>query len=154
MKPRILRNLILISAASLGLAACNEGYGYGGLNYGYGGGYYDGYYGSPYYGWYDGWYYPGTGYYVYDRRGTRRNWDDGQRRYWESRRGNWNGNSQWRGREGNWNGRRDGTWNGRRDGNWNGNRTGNWSGQRSGTPNSGTGRPMWRGGGGTATPAP
>ena len=39
--------------------------GYGG--YGYGSPYYGGYgYGSPYYGWYDDYYYPGTGYYVYD----------------------------------------------------------------------------------------
>ena len=30
---------------------------YGGYGYGYG---------SPYYGWYDNYYYPGTGYYVYD----------------------------------------------------------------------------------------
>ena len=45
MNSRTLRNLILISAASLGLAACNEGYGYGGMSYGYG----DGYYGDSYY---------------------------------------------------------------------------------------------------------
>ena len=45
-------------------------YGYGGYGspYGYGG--YGGY--SPYYGWHDGYYYPGTGYYVYDRDRRRR----------------------------------------------------------------------------------
>jgi hypothetical protein len=57
-------------------------YGYAGYNspYGYG-------YGSPYYGWYDGYYYPGTGYYVYDRYRNRTRWSDAQRRYWERRRG-------------------------------------------------------------------
>ena len=83
MKAHLVRNLVLISAASLGLAACTEGYGYGGI--GYGSSYYDdyyggGYYGSPYYGWYDGWYYPGNGYYIYDRSGGRRTWNDRQRR--------------------------------------------------------------------------
>src|ERR1700712_5991603 len=98
MKPRILRNLILISAASLGLASCTDGYGYGG-RVGYGGGYYDGYgggygggygyggygygdYDGSYYGWNDGWDYPGTGYYVFDSRGLRRRRGDGERRYW------------------------------------------------------------------------
>lgn len=141
MRP-LLRNIILASAAALGLAGCNDGYGYGGASYGWGTGYYDGYYGngyygSPYYGWYDGWYYPGSGYYVYDRGGARRNWNDGQRRYWEGRRGTWNGDSRpnWNGYRGNnndarppWRGRSDGNWQGRRDGNWNGNRGGgNWN---------------------------
>lgn len=137
MKPRILRNLVLISAASLGLAACTDGYGYGGVGYGYGGyynDYYDGgYYGSPYYGWYDGWYYPGTGYYVFDNRGTRRRWDDGQRRYWEGRRHNREANPQWRGS-------RDGTWNRER---WNRDGSGNrerWNRNRT----DGEQRPLWR----------
>src|SRR3546814_1750331 len=41
-----------------------------------------GYYG----GWYDGYYYPGSGYYVYNRSGHRQRWSEGQRRYWEGRR--------------------------------------------------------------------
>jgi hypothetical protein len=72
----------------------NGGYGgYYGAGYGspYGNGYpYNGYgygYGSPYYGWYDGFYYPGTGYYVYDSHRNRHRWSDAQRRYWERQRG-------------------------------------------------------------------
>jgi len=44
-----------------------------------------GYYGSPYWGWNDGWYYPGTGYYVYDRERRRREWTEAERRYWTER---------------------------------------------------------------------
>lgn len=53
------------------------GYGYG-SPYGYG-------YGMPGYGWYDGYYYPGSGYYVYDQHRNARRWSDTQRRYWEWR---------------------------------------------------------------------
>jgi hypothetical protein len=57
------------------------GYGYGSPygSYGYG-------YGSPYWGWNNGFYYPGTGYYVYDGSRTPYRWSDSQRRYWEQRR--------------------------------------------------------------------
>src|SRR6476620_2666728 len=57
------------------------GYGspYGGLGYGYG-------YGSPYSGWYGDFYYPGTGYYVYDHHHHQHRWSDSQRQYWENRR--------------------------------------------------------------------
>lgn len=78
----------LIAAVSLGLGGCaanglgmgvGTGYGYGYDDYGYG---YDRYgygyspygynsYGSPY-GWYNGYYYPGSGGWVYDRDGRRR----------------------------------------------------------------------------------
>ena len=84
----------LIAAVSLGLGGCaynglgvgvGSGYGYDDYGYGYdryGYGYdryaYGGYspygyngYGSPY-GWYNGYYYPGTGGWVYDRDGGRR----------------------------------------------------------------------------------
>jgi len=87
------------------------GYGYGGYgsygNYGYGGCYdpwsgaggYGGYdpYGFPYggygygscggsyWGWNDGYYYPGTGYYVYDRYRRPHVWSDSQKRYWSER---------------------------------------------------------------------
>ena len=94
--------------AGLGLGGCAYGgYGpYGGHSVGVGNGYYDPYYGgyygsrygsygsryygSPYYGmsywgWNDGFYYPGTGYYVYDRYRNRYRWSDAQRRYWLSR---------------------------------------------------------------------
>ena len=66
------------------------GLGYGGYG-GYGGYYgspygYGGYgYGMPYWGWYDNWYYPGTGYYVYDRYRNRQVWTDAQKAYWTER---------------------------------------------------------------------
>ena len=68
-----IRAAAMVAAASAALAGCSTYGGYGGLSLGYGGGYYDDYY------------YPGTGYYVYDRRGTRHRWNDSQRRYWQSR---------------------------------------------------------------------
>ena len=71
------------------------GYGYGSpyygrsgisLGVGYGSGYYGGYgYGSPYYGWYDNYYYPGTGYYVYDTYSRPHVMTTTQRTYWASR---------------------------------------------------------------------
>ena len=63
------------------------GYGspYGAYGYDYGSPYYGRGYGS-YYGWNDGFYYPGTGYYVYDRYRRPYRWSNAQRRYWEGRR--------------------------------------------------------------------
>lgn len=89
----------LVAGLSLGACTYGNGYGYSGLSIGFGtGGYYDDYYDpyyggdpygrsySPYYGWYDGFYYPGTGYYVYDRYRRPHRWNDYQRGYWENRR--------------------------------------------------------------------
>jgi hypothetical protein len=73
----------LAFAATAALGGCADGYGYGGVSAGYGSGYYD----DGYYGWYGDYYYPGTGYYVYDRDRRPHRWNDGQRRYWEGRRG-------------------------------------------------------------------
>ena len=95
MTARALRGVALAATAFLGLSACSTygGYGYGGASYGASLGYAS----SPYYGWYDDFYYPGSGYYVYDRVGRRHAWNDGQRRYWQGRRSegrpraNWNG---------------------------------------------------------------
>lgn len=106
------RFAILIAAAGLSLGGCAYGdlgfglgygdpYGYGyspygsygynpygyGSSSGYGIGYgsrYGGYYGSPW-GWYDNFYYPGTGYYVYDSYRRPRIWTDSQRSYWTQR---------------------------------------------------------------------
>lgn len=66
------------------------GYGYGSSAYDvYGDPYFSGRYGySPAYGWYNNYFYPGTGYYVYDRRGTRYSYNDDQRRFWERNRFN------------------------------------------------------------------
>ena len=63
----------------LGVAACSDGYGYRGVDAGYA-------YGAGYYGWYGDYYYPGSGYYVYDRYRRPLRWSDDQRRYWLSRR--------------------------------------------------------------------
>jgi hypothetical protein len=115
--------LALVASCSLAACAYDDGYGYGGMSVGYGGGYYGDYYddyydpyygggyGYPsYYGWYGGYYYPGTGYYVYDRSGRRHRWSDNQRRHWEGRRdsaqrdGSWSRDRGDRTRDGNWSG--------------------------------------------------
>jgi hypothetical protein len=103
MKSTILRPAI-IAVAALGLAGCSsydDGYGYGYSRVSLGYSNYGGY-GTPYYyGWYDGYYYPGTGYYLYDRYGSRYRWSDRYRNYWEARRpsgrsyrDNWSGYRQ------------------------------------------------------------
>jgi hypothetical protein len=79
----------------LGYGSPYYGYGYdsyyGGVPYGpYGGygtypGYYGGFgYGVPY-GWYDNYYYPGSGYYVYDTYRRPHVMTSTQRAYWSSR---------------------------------------------------------------------
>ena len=93
----------LLVAATLGLGACStyDRYGYSDVRVGvnYGSPYYGSRYArSGYYGWYDNFYYPGTGYYVYDRRGARHRWSSRHRDYWIARRStgrsyrdNWSG---------------------------------------------------------------
>ena len=81
-------------AAAVGLSACvDDGYGYGG-GVGYVSDGYDPYYGGfnadPYWGWYGDYYYPGTGYYVYDRNRGRHRWNGGQQNYWRGRSQTWN----------------------------------------------------------------
>jgi hypothetical protein len=117
------RLAILIAAAGLSVGGCaynglGVGLGYGDP-YGYGYGPYSGYgaydpyfdytYGRPGYGysmpygWYGGYYYPGTGYYVYDQYRNPFYWTDIQRRHWESQphhsswtRANWSAFAQHR----------------------------------------------------------
>ena len=92
---RAIRSLALAATAALGLSACGpyDGYGYSGVNVGYGTGYDDyassSYYGGGYgggYGWYGDYYYPGSGYLVYDRAGRSQRWNGDQQRYFENRR--------------------------------------------------------------------
>lgn len=88
----ILGATLLGGAAALG-GCVDDGYGYGGSRVAVG---YGNSFGSPYWGWYDDYYYPGTGAYVYDRYRHRHTWNDGQRAYWEQRRGTWRGEQRWR----------------------------------------------------------
>jgi hypothetical protein len=110
-----LKLAALALAGGVSLAGCATGYGYGEYGYGYGpyyGGYaypygYDYGYGGYYdpFGWYGDFYYPGVGIYVYDRDHHRHEWNDDQRRYWESRRSTWQSRTgrTWGGSE-NWSG--------------------------------------------------
>jgi len=101
-----IRLIGLALVAGLATAACNDGYGYGGVSAGYGsGGYYGPAYGygdvgypgyggyggygyaPSYFGWYGDYYYPGTGVYVYDRYRRAHRWNGVQQRYWQGRRG-------------------------------------------------------------------
>jgi hypothetical protein len=99
MRALHLRTAAILVAAGVGLGGCATTYspfGYGnGVSVSYGDRYYDPYYdryGSGYgygyapYGWHDGFYYPGAGYYVYDRYRNPYYWNDYQRRYWTVRR--------------------------------------------------------------------
>lgn len=131
MKSILLPGALL--AASLTLGGCTMLDGFGGLSAGYGDDgyydgydpYYDGYDRSSHYGWYDSYYYPGTGYYVYDRGGARHRWSDRQRSYWEQRRGRNEARENWSGY------RRDGVRDGQRgrDGNDQWNREGDRDGR-------------------------
>jgi hypothetical protein len=92
-----LRAALVVLAASAGLAGCTSFGPYGGIGVGVGSGYggygYDPYYAgygsgygySPYYGWYNGFYYPGTGYWVYDPDRNRREMTPEERAYWRAR---------------------------------------------------------------------
>jgi hypothetical protein len=72
---------LLIGATALSLGACaTDGYGGGGLAYGYGSPFDDGYclnYPSLSCGWYGDYFYPGRGGFMYDRGRGRHNWDGG-----------------------------------------------------------------------------
>lgn len=87
MALRGLKPLVMAAVAALTLSGCmtDGGYGFRG-----GRGYVDPFYGpgvAPFGGgWYNDFYYPGTGVFVYDRRGTRRGWSTAERRYWQGQR--------------------------------------------------------------------
>ena len=137
----------LALAGALTLAGCyDDGYYGVGAGYGY---YGDGYYGDyadwygPGYGWWDGYYYPGGGFFVYDREGHRHHMRDSDRDHWHhGGGGNWNGgHGNWQNHAGNWQGR-SGNWQGGSGGNW----QHHWNGQggqmsapRMSSPRSGGG---------------
>ena len=105
-----LSSALLALTVSAGLAGCTYGgFGYGGVSVGVASG---GYYDDDYYGWYDGFYYPGSGYYIYDRGGNRHRWDDHHRRHWEGRGQGRDGREHWAGfdRDGDRDGRRERDW--------------------------------------------
>lgn len=80
-------------ASGFALSACvDDGYG-GGMSVGYSDWdpYYGGFSADPYWGWYGDYYYPGTGFYVYDRSNRRHRWNDTQRGYWQGRSQRWQG---------------------------------------------------------------
>lgn len=87
----------LVAIAGLSLGACSaygpDGYGYSRVAVGYGSSYYS----DPYYGWYDGYYYPGSGYYVWDRHGYRHRWSSRHQHYWHARRGHHGAHDNWSG---------------------------------------------------------
>ena len=87
----------LIAVAGLSLGACASygpgGYGYSRVGVSIGSGYYS----DPYYGWYDGFYYPGSGYYVWDRYGYRHPWTARHQRYWMARRADRHWGHNWSG---------------------------------------------------------
>jgi hypothetical protein len=60
--------------------------------------------GDPWWGWHDGFFYPGTGFLVYDRWGRSHRWSDHHRHFWYQRRQAWP--------ERNWNDRRWERWDG------------------------------------------
>lgn len=116
MSARRLRLAATLLAGTLGLSACayGDGYGYGRASVGYGSRYCDPYWDDcyasaydPWYGWYGNYYYPGTGFYVFDRWGRRYRWSEDYRRYWEGRRQRWG--------DRNWDDRRWERWDGYRD---------------------------------------
>lgn len=152
----------LAGAATLALGGCyDDGYGYGGVEAGagyYGDGYgYGGYgayndfgygYGYPGYGWFDGFYYPGNGYYVYDRGGRRFHMRQGDWQHWRGGEHGYAGGRPGRGGQGGpppgAPGAGNGPWHGRpgdgRPG-YGGNGPGNGHWQRGGGPTQGMAAP-------------
>lgn len=111
---KLIARIAALGAATMALSACyydagaglgyyDDGYDYGGYDYGrydcdpyspfdryydcdYRGGFYNiGYRG----GWYQDYWYPGYGFYIFDRGGRRYKMYDNHRRYWAGRRYEW-----------------------------------------------------------------
>jgi hypothetical protein len=110
LNPRIKAALVVL-AASAGLGACTTfgspyggsgvsvglgygspygDYGYGSpYGYGYGSPYGYGYGGYPYFGWHDGFYYPGSGYWMYDPWGHQHPITREQNHFWSEQLRKW-----------------------------------------------------------------
>jgi hypothetical protein len=73
------RTVAFCLAAAIAVSGCagDRGYGYGEV--GVAGP------ANPYFGWYGDYYYPGAGYYVYDRSGGEHRWNRDQHHYWGAR---------------------------------------------------------------------
>lgn len=150
---RLLAAMSLVGALAVSGCAYDDGYGYGGVNVGSGyygsGGYGSDYYAGGYGGWYNDYYYPGSGYYVYDRGGRRHRWNNNQRAYWDARRHD-RGDRPGRGQH--WDGRGD--HDGRSNNGWRGNdrrdndRRDVWRGGNRSDSNAAPrpARPEWQGG--------
>lgn len=111
---KLIARIAALGAATMGLSACyydpgvglgyyDDGYDYGGYGYDrydcdpyspfdryydcdYRGGFYNIGYGG---GWYQDYWYPGYGFYIFDRGGRRYKMYDNHRRYWAGRRYEW-----------------------------------------------------------------
>jgi hypothetical protein len=82
---KLLLTLVPLAGAAA-LAGCvDDKYGAYPYDYGYGGVGYSAAWGDPYWGWYGDYYYPGTGYYVYDSYRRPYAMTTTQRQYWSSR---------------------------------------------------------------------
>jgi hypothetical protein len=111
MRAKLAVRIAALGAATMGLSACyydagvglgyyDDGYSYYDDGYGcdpyspfdryydcdYRGGFYNIGYGG---GWYQDYWYPGYGFYIFDRGGRRYNMHDNHRRYWAGRRHEW-----------------------------------------------------------------
>jgi hypothetical protein len=143
MRAKLAVRIAALGAATMGLSACyydagvglgyyDDGYSYYDDSYGcdpyspfdsyydcdYGGGFYNIGFGG---GWYQDYWYPGYGFYIFDRGGRRYNMHDNHRRYWGGRRHEWY--REHHGRRGDHDGK------GRRDGHRNYNGSGQHDGQ-------------------------
>lgn len=111
MRAKLAARIAALGAATMGLSACyydagvglgyyDDGYSYYDDGYGcdpyspfdsyydcdYRGGFYNIGYGG---GWYQDYWYPGYGFYIFDRGGRRHSMHDHHRRYWAGRRHEW-----------------------------------------------------------------
>jgi hypothetical protein len=109
LRARLAARLAVLGAATMGLSACyydagvglgyyDDGYGYNAYDcdpYSPFDSYYDCDYRGGFYnfgfggGWYQDYWYPGHGFYIFDRLGHRHHMHDHHRRYWGQRRHEW-----------------------------------------------------------------